>query len=73
MLRLLCRSVWIPTYSFEGGTEQQVCDLGADYFLGMEEYSETIHRHVERRATARRALSAGPIYSFQQERNHGSE
>jgi Flp pilus assembly protein TadD len=30
-----------------GGTEEQVCDVGADYSLGIEDYSETIRRHVE--------------------------
>jgi Flp pilus assembly protein TadD len=30
-----------------GGTEEQVCDVAADYSLGIEDYSETIRRHVE--------------------------
>ena len=30
-----------------GGTEEQVCSIGADYSLGIEDYSETIRRHVE--------------------------
>ena len=44
---ILLLSLWIPTYSFAGVAEQQVCDVGADYFPGMEEYSEAIHRRAE--------------------------
>jgi len=29
---ILLQSLWIPNYSFAGGAEQQVCDVGADYF-----------------------------------------
>ena len=29
------------------GPEEQVCDVAADYSLGIEDYSETIRRHVE--------------------------
>ena len=36
---ILLLSLWIPTYSFAGVAE--------DYFPGMEEYSEAIHRRVE--------------------------
>jgi hypothetical protein len=38
---------WIRCNAFAGGTEEQVCDVNADYALGMEDYSETIRRHVE--------------------------
>jgi hypothetical protein len=44
---VLLLSLWIPTRSFAGVAEQQVCDVGADYFPGMEEYSEAIHRPAE--------------------------
>ena len=30
-----------------GRAEEQVCDVGADYSLGVEDYSETIRRHLE--------------------------
>ena len=30
-----------------GGTEQQVCDVGADYSLGVEDYAEAIRLHVQ--------------------------
>jgi tetratricopeptide (TPR) repeat protein len=30
-----------------GGGEQQVCDVGADYFLGVEDYPEAIRLHRE--------------------------
>jgi tetratricopeptide (TPR) repeat protein len=38
---------WIRCNAFAGGTEEQVCDVSADYALGMEDYSETIHLHAE--------------------------
>ncbi len=44
---MLLLSVWIPNVGFAGGDEQQVCDVGADYFLGIEDYSEAMRRHVE--------------------------
>ncbi len=44
---MLLLSVWIPNFVFAGGAEQQVCDVGADYSLGIEDYSEAIRRHVE--------------------------
>ncbi len=37
----------IVTNATAGGAEEQVCDVGADYSLGIEDYSETIRRHVE--------------------------
>jgi Flp pilus assembly protein TadD len=40
-------SLWIPNDAISGGAEQQVCDVGADYFLGVEDYSEAIRLHVE--------------------------
>ena len=33
--------------AFAGRAEEQVCDVGADYSLGVEDYSETIRRHLE--------------------------
>lgn len=39
--------VWIRTTSFAADVEQQVCDVRADYFLGVENYSEAIRLHVE--------------------------
>jgi Flp pilus assembly protein TadD len=43
----LLLSLWIPKQAIAGGSEQQVCNVGADYSLGMEDYSEAIRRHVE--------------------------
>ena len=41
-------SFWIPNDAIAGGAEQQqVCDVSADYSLGIEDYSETIRRHIE--------------------------
>jgi len=40
-------SFWIPNDAIAGGAEQQVCDVSADYSLGIEDYSETIRRHVD--------------------------
>jgi Flp pilus assembly protein TadD len=40
-------SFWIPNDSIADGAEQHVCDVSADYSLGMEDYSETIRRHVD--------------------------
>jgi len=33
--------------SIAGVAEEQVCDVGADYSLGVEDYSEAIHRHLQ--------------------------
>jgi Flp pilus assembly protein TadD len=33
--------------SIAGVAEEQVCDVGADYSLGVENYSEAIRRHVQ--------------------------
>ena len=44
---ILLLSLWSPPHAIAGGAEQQVCDVGADYFLGAEDYSEAIRRHVE--------------------------
>jgi Flp pilus assembly protein TadD len=33
--------------SIAGVAEEQVCDVAADYSLGVEDYSETIRRHVQ--------------------------
>jgi Flp pilus assembly protein TadD len=40
-------SIWIPNVAIAGGAEQQVCDVGADYLLGVEDYLEAIRLHVE--------------------------
>jgi len=40
-------SLRIPNDAIAGGTEQPVCDARADYFLGVEEYSEAIPLHLE--------------------------
>jgi Flp pilus assembly protein TadD len=40
-------SLWIPNGAIAGVTEQEVCDVHADYYLGVEDYSEAIRRHVE--------------------------
>ena len=43
----LLLSLAIGTDSFAGANDGQVCDVDADYSLGVEDYSETIRRHVE--------------------------
>lgn len=43
----LLLSLAIGTRSFAGAADGQVCDVNADYSLGVEDYSETIRRHVE--------------------------
>lgn len=46
--------LWIPNYSLAGRAQQQVCDDGADYSLGIEDHSEAIRRrHVEDKRGAR--------------------
>jgi hypothetical protein len=44
---ILLLSLRIAGNAIAGGIEEQVCDVGADYSLGIEDYSETIRRHVE--------------------------
>jgi Flp pilus assembly protein TadD len=44
---ILLLSLWTPPHAMAGGAEQQVCDVGADYSLGAEDYAEAIRRHVE--------------------------
>jgi Flp pilus assembly protein TadD len=44
---ILLFTLWIPNNAIAGGAEHQVCDVGADYSLGIEDYSEAIHRHVD--------------------------
>jgi Flp pilus assembly protein TadD len=39
-------SFWIPNDAI-AGAEHHVCDAGADYFLGLEDYSEAIRLHFE--------------------------
>jgi tetratricopeptide (TPR) repeat protein len=43
----LLLSLAIGTSSIAGAADGQVCDVGADYSLGVEDYSEAIRRHVE--------------------------
>ena len=40
-------SFLIPNCAIAGGVEPQVCDVSADYSLGIEDYSEAIRRHVD--------------------------
>jgi Flp pilus assembly protein TadD len=44
---ILLLSPRIPNDAIAGGAEEQICDVGADYFLGAEDYSDAIRRHVE--------------------------
>jgi hypothetical protein len=44
---ILLLSLSIACIASAGGVEQQVCDVGADYFLGVEDYSEAIRFHAE--------------------------
>jgi Flp pilus assembly protein TadD len=44
---ILLLSVGIACIASAGGVEQQVCDVGADYFLGVEDYSQAIRLHAE--------------------------
>ena len=44
---LLSLSLGIACNAMAGGDEQQVCDVRADYALGVENYSETIRLHTE--------------------------
>lgn len=51
-LVIIAATIWmpslcIPNAAIAGGAEQQICDVGADYSLGIEGYSEAIRRHVE--------------------------
>ena len=39
-------SLWVPNPS-NAGEVDQVCDVSADYYLGIEDYSEAIRRHVD--------------------------
>jgi hypothetical protein len=44
---ILLFSLGIACIASAGGGEQQVYDVGTDYAIGMEDYSETIRLHVE--------------------------
>jgi len=44
---VLLLSLWIGSNSIARGAEKQVCDAGADYSLGIENYSEAIRLHAE--------------------------
>ena len=44
---ILLLSSWIPSNAVARGADQEVCDVRADYFLGVEDYSEAIRRHIE--------------------------
>ena len=38
---------WIGCNAFARGTEEQICDVSADYALGIEDYPEAIRLHAE--------------------------
>jgi tetratricopeptide (TPR) repeat protein len=44
---ILLLSPRIACKAFAGGIEGQVCDVSADYYLGIEDYSEAIRLHAE--------------------------
>jgi len=44
---ILLLSLGIACVASAGGSEQQLCDVGADYALGVEHYSEAIRLHIE--------------------------
>jgi tetratricopeptide (TPR) repeat protein len=44
---ILLLSLGITHFASAGGSEQQVCDVGADYALGIENYPEAIRLHAE--------------------------
>nr|AEQ20492.1 tetratricopeptide repeat domain protein [uncultured bacterium CSL144] len=44
---ILLLSLGIGRIACAGRGEQQVCDVGADYALGVEDYPEAIHLHAE--------------------------
>jgi len=44
---ILLLSPRIACKAFAGGIEAQVCDVSADYCLGIEDYSEAIRLHAE--------------------------
>lgn len=51
-LAIVVATIWfsaigISTISFAAEAEPQVCDVRADYFLGVEDYSEAIRLHDE--------------------------
>src|SRR5208283_2579995 len=44
---ILLLSLSIGRNAIAGSAEEQVCNVGADYSLGVEDYSEAIRRHVQ--------------------------
>jgi hypothetical protein len=44
---ILLLSVGLACIASAGGGEQQVCDVGGDYALGIEDYPEAFRLHVE--------------------------
>lgn len=38
---------WTTNHAIAGSAEQQICDIGVDYSLGVEDYPEAIRRHVD--------------------------
>ena len=44
---ILLLSLSIARNAIAGRAEEQVCDVGADYSLGVEDYSEAIRLHIE--------------------------
>jgi hypothetical protein len=43
----LLLSLWIPDDSIAGGSEEQACDVSADYSLRVEDYAAAIRLQVE--------------------------
>jgi Flp pilus assembly protein TadD len=43
----LVLALWIPAPALAGETAAQVCDVDADYYLGVEDYSQAIRRHTD--------------------------
>ena len=43
----LILALWISTPALAGEAAQQVCDVDADYYLGVEDYSQAIRRHAD--------------------------
>jgi len=44
---ILLLSVSIGRNAIAGRVEEQVCDVGADYYLGVEQYAEAVRLHLE--------------------------
>ena len=44
---ILLLDPWIGCDAFANGTVERVCDVSADYALGIEDYPEAIRLHAE--------------------------